>query len=135
MGKFIKYQLPACLWAILIFILSSIPRLSPPMIRVGFVDKIYHFLEYFIFGFLLARLFLSMSTQGRERQAILATVALGVFWGGTDEIHQAFVMGREASWMDFLADVVGVLCGSTLVWWRLRRRMQAQAQGHSRRGK
>ena len=135
MDKFIKYQLPACLWAILIFVLSSMPRLSPPLIEVEFADKIYHFLEYLIFGFLSARLFLSMSSQGRERQAVLISIALGIFLGGTDEIHQVLIISRKASFMDFLADVAGVLSASILVWWRLKRRMRAQVEEYPRRKK
>jgi len=128
MGRFAKYQLPACLWAILIFVLSSIPRLNPPQVGVRFEDKFYHFMEYLIFGFLLARAFLNMSAQGRERKAIITAAALGIFWGMTDEIHQAFVHGRDASFLDFLANVAGVLFISALVWWRVRKRRVPQSE-------
>lgn len=126
MGRFIKYQLPACLWAILIFVLSSIPRPFTPLVRVISADKFYHFMEYLIFGFLLARALLSMSAQGKEHKAILAAAALGIFWGMTDEIHQSFVHGREASALDFIADAVGVLVIVAVVWWRGRKKTVAQ---------
>jgi len=135
MGKFIKYWLPACLWAILVFVLSSIPRLSTPPIGVKFADKFYHLVEYLIFGFLLARAFLSMSAQGREHKAILAAAALGIFWGMTDEIHQAFVPGRDASFLDFFADAAGVLFVSAFIWWKMKRKTPTQVTGHSRRRK
>jgi VanZ family protein len=120
MGRFVKYQLPACLWAILIFILSSIPRLPTPKLGVGFVDKFAHFAVYLVFGFFLARAFLSMSAQGREQRAISMAAALGIFWGMIDEVHQAFVPGRESSLLDFLADAAGVLSILAVMWWRRR---------------
>jgi VanZ family protein len=123
MRRFVKYQLPACLWAILIFVLSSIPRLPPPPVGVRIGDKIYHFVEYLIFGLLLARAFLNLSAQGKERKAIITAAALGIFWGMTDEIHQLFVHGRDASFLDFLSDAAGVLFISTLFWWRVKRRI------------
>jgi VanZ family protein len=120
MGRFIRYQLPACLWAILIFALSSVPRLPPPP-EMRITDKIYHFVEFFIFGFLLARVFLNMSAQGKEHKAVFLAAALGIFWGVTDEIHQAFVPGRDACAWDVLADAVGVLSVSALIWWRRKK--------------
>lgn len=123
MRRFVKYKLPACLWTILIFVLSSIPRLRPPQMGVRIGDKIYHFVEYGIFGLLLARAFLSMSSQGREHRTIIMAAALGIFWGMTDEIHQLFVTGRDASFLDFLSDAAGVLFISTLVWWRVKRKI------------
>jgi VanZ family protein len=120
MGKFVKYQLPACLWAILIFILSSIPRLSVPQLGVVFADKIFHFVVYLILGLLLVRAFLHTGAPGREQRAYLAAAILGVFWGLTDEVHQAFVRGRDASVYDLLADAAGVLCVVGAMWWRRR---------------
>jgi len=122
MARFIKYQLPACLWAILIFALSSIPRPLPPPMGVKVADKLYHFIEFFIFGLLLARAFLSIASQGKEHKAVLVAAALGIFWGAVDEIHQAFVPGRDASFLDALADGVGVLFISAIMLWMVGRR-------------
>lgn len=122
MGRFIKYHLPACLWAILIFALSSIPRPQPPSMGVKVADKLYHFMEFFIFGFLLARAFLSIASQGKEHKAVLVAAALGIFWGVVDEIHQAFVPGRDASFFDAFADAAGVLFISAIMLWKVGRR-------------
>ena len=135
MGRFIKYQLPACLWAILIFALSSIPRPLPPPMGVKVADKLYHFLEFFIFGLLLARAFLNIASRGKEHKAVLVAVALGIFWGVVDEIHQVFVPGRDASFLDVVADAVGVLFIMVLFWWRVKRRLRTQGQENPRRRK
>ena len=121
MGKFIKYQLPACLWAVIIFISSSLPRLRTPDVGLSFADKIIHFAVYLILGLLLARAFQPARAQGRERRAFITAAALGVFWGLADEIHQAFVPGRIASLYDFAADAFGVLFALGVIWWRGRR--------------
>jgi VanZ family protein len=39
----------------------------------------------------------------------------GLAYGATDEFHQAFVRGRTPDWVDWSADVVGVLIGYALV--------------------
>lgn len=135
MGRFIRYHLPACLWAILIFWLSSMPRPLPPPMGVRVTDKLYHFMEFFIFGLLLARAFLSIASQGKEQKAILVAAALGIFWGVVDEIHQAFVPGRDASFFDVLADAAGVLFIMVLFWWRVKRRLRTQGQENPRRRK
>ena len=67
MGKFIKYQLPACLWAVIIFISSSLPRLQTPDVGLRFADKIIHFVVYLILGLLLARAFQPTRAPGKER--------------------------------------------------------------------
>jgi len=131
MNRFVKYQLPACLWAGLIFVFSSIKRLPAPQLGVNFADKIGHFIVYLIFGFLLVRASLSISARGKEKRAILLAAALGILWGIVDEIHQAFVPGRDASFLDGVADAAGVLLISFVILWRVKRR--SRVQGDSRR--
>jgi VanZ family protein len=46
-------------------------------------------------------------------------VALGVAYGASDEVHQAFVPGRSADPADWAADALGVLAG-TFAYARLR---------------
>ncbi len=42
-------------------------------------------------------------------------VLVGMLYGLTDEVHQIFVRGRSPDWADWVADVIGVLCGYLLV--------------------
>ncbi len=44
---------------------------------------------------------------GRE----LTAVAIGIAYAVTDEVHQAFVPGRQGAVLDVLVDAVGVLVG------------------------
>jgi len=67
-------------------------------------DKFLHFLAYFGLAGLA-------TTALRHRRAIiLATLALIAF-GGALEILQAFT-GRDAEWLDEVANSIGVLTGA-----------------------
>ena len=97
---------PVVVWAGLIFALSSVPGLTTGL---GLWDlvlrKLAHLLEYAVLGALLFR------ALGREPLA----VALGAAYAVTDEVHQAFVPGREAAPVDWLIDTVGVVAGVILL--------------------
>ncbi len=98
--SFVRYQLPACVWAALIFFVSSLSRVPTPTRGLLSWDKAAHFGEFAIFGLLLVRAF-----RGRLVPALL----VGVGWGALDEIHQLFVAGRSSSVYDVMADAVGVI--------------------------
>jgi VanZ family protein len=122
MRKFLTFHLPALLWAVLIFIFSSIPQLTPPPVGFQISDKIYHFLEFGIFGWLLVRSLTKLYPSHQWRAGVALAALLGILWGGLDEVHQAFVPGRDASVLDGLADAAGVAAVSAALWWRMRRR-------------
>ena len=96
---------PVVAWAALIFVLSGIPGLSSGLGAWDVVlRKLAHLVEYAILGALLLR------AVGREP----AAVALGSLYAVTDEVHQAFVAGRQGSPLDWLIDTVGVVAGVVL---------------------
>ena len=99
--------LPVLAWAALIFALSSIPDLGTGL---GGWDlalrKAAHLAEYAILGALLARALLGTTS----RWTWLAWLA-GAAYAATDELHQHFVPGRQASVLDIVIDAVGVAVG------------------------
>jgi VanZ family protein len=104
---------PVVLYAILIFIGSSIPGEDVPR-QLGLHDKIIHATEYAGFAFLLARAF----GWRRWWLAILAAVLFGV----SDEFHQTFTPHRSGNDLgDMTADAVGSTIGA-VAWMLLRRR-------------
>jgi VanZ family protein len=112
MNRFLRLHWPSIAFACLIFAISSIPALKSPDLGISFEDKIYHFLEYAGFGFLLQR---GMEKSGgRSLKRILFISLLGTVYGASDEIHQLFVPGRRCDPSDFLADAAGVLIGQAL---------------------
>lgn len=72
-------------------------------------DKLAHFGEYFIFGWLLARCF---DHEGwPARKLFFWTLVFGIGLGMLDEFYQGFVPGRERDAFDLLADTIGVFAG------------------------
>jgi VanZ family protein len=106
----LTHWLPVVLWAGVIFALSSIPSLGTGL---GTWDVILrkgaHMTEYAVLAVLLVR------ALGREAPSL----ALGVLYAASDELHQAFVRGRHASPIDVAIDTVGLLIG-LLAWRRTR---------------
>lgn len=93
------YRLPAVCWAIAIFVASSMSHVPTPDMGILTWDKTLHFTVFGILGFLVLR----AVPYGRGWAALIT-----IGWAGLDEIHQAFVLGRNASFYDFLADMVGI---------------------------
>ena len=49
----------------------------------------------------------------RPPQTLALAVVLAMLVAGADEFHQIWLPGREASWVDWLADVAGIALGLT----------------------
>ncbi|MFZ3059382.1 MAG: VanZ family protein [Candidatus Methanoperedens sp.] len=95
-------------YAILIFYLSAqepegipVPQLFPHQ------DKVMHLGEYIPFGWLSLKAFIPLTPA-----AFLASMGFSLAYAASDEMHQSFVPGREMSFMDWLADAVGILISS-----------------------
>ena len=122
MAPFWRYQFPAIAYAILIFILSSIPHGVPP-VGIAYEDKWIHLIEYGAFGFFIARALWHQTrwTQGKKFFFFWAVV-LGILYGISDEFHQYFVPGRFADYMDAFADAIGSLMGALVFRWYILRK-------------
>lgn len=97
---------PAAVYALAIFVASSIPAQSlSGLSSLWDFDKLLHGIAFAGFAALLMR------ALGRFWPA----VALAAAWGGLDELHQHFTPGRSSDVKDFLADVAGALVGAFLV--------------------
>lgn len=90
-------------YAVLIFHLSSRETIpAPPLFPHQ--DKVMHLAEYAPFGWLSLKAFMPATPVG-----LLASVGFSLAYAASDEMHQSFVPGRDASIMDWLADAVGIL--------------------------
>lgn len=103
---------------VLILILLLGPATSIEQSQPGF-DKVAHFVAFSLLLWSGGVLF------SRTRRVTLAVVAVAM--GGGSELLQGLV-GRDADWLDFLADTAGVAVTLT-VWaaWRGFRPRQARA--------
>ena len=96
---------PAILYLIVIFMVSAIPAAD---IRPFTDDRIAHFVEYFILGGLLLIAAASFGPIDRSVKLVGAAWMFGALFAISDEVHQKFVPGRQASWNDVLFDVLGL---------------------------
>jgi VanZ family protein len=103
-------SMPAYVWLLLlcgycglIFWLSDQSQLLVPYV-FGMQDKLIHAAAYAVMAFLFWQ-----AWRGRLSLHLLAvlTVIFCSLFGVTDEWHQSFVVGRDASVFDWLADTLG----------------------------
>lgn len=126
------WRILALAWMATIFLLSSQPSLPTPDLFDG-QDKIEHFLAYGLLGILLSRS-LGIVKHGAWKQVILVT-ALTTLYGISDEFHQSFVPGRDASSWDVLADGMGALMAAVMLSWKDRGRGRiVQCRSAARQG-
>ena len=111
-NRWVKYSLPSWLYAIMIFIFSSVPHLSLPPIAGHWTDKLVHFIEYAIFGWLLARSFRHSASVDFQKNFLVFAVITGTLYGLLDECHQLFVPGRLFTLSDLSADFIGSFLGA-----------------------
>jgi VanZ family protein len=111
-NKFL-YWLPAILYMLLIFILSSFPAPEPlRKVPIIYDIKLVHIVEYGVLS-LLYTFALQNTTTLNYKQILWTSVFLTVAYGITDEIHQYFVPQRTCK----LSDVLGNLLGALLFQW------------------
>lgn len=85
-------------WIVIIFVLTGYPRLEVPKLRQFPVDKVYHFIVFFIMGLLAARL---MRAKGFFLLGI--TVVL------LAELQQLVIPGREFEPFDIAAGILALI--------------------------
>ncbi|MGB5872722.1 MAG: VanZ family protein [Bacteroidota bacterium] len=128
-SRFLHNQLPAIVWALLIFSSSSIPSLAPTFPKDAPVDKLIHFVVFFVLAWLVYR---ALAHQSRftllQNNAKIFTIITGIAYGVFDEVHQLFVRGRTSELLDVTADAAGVI-GFVLVAWLLERRGRSPDAG------
>ena len=101
----------------LIFYASSLTAV--PSLPGGLTDYLGHFIGYAILATLLLRAFARMKWESvTTRTGAFAWIA-SVAYSLTDETHQMFVPGRNASVADLVADALGAAC-AVLVWLAVR---------------
>jgi len=104
--------LPAILWAGLIFVASSQPA---PSIGgdVPFLGLLENFAHALVYGVLAVWLALAAPRRGgwvELRPPAVAAILLAVLlYGASDEWHQSFTPGREATALDVVTNVAGAV--------------------------
>jgi len=86
------------LWIVVIFVLTGYPSLKTPKIGEFPIDKLYHFIFFFILGVL----------EFRILSAYLFFL-LGFGVAVTTEVRQLFIPGRDFEILDIAAGVLGLV--------------------------
>ena len=103
--------LPPLAYMVLIFVLSSESR-PMPVVTEHVWDKLLHFVEYGVLGWLFYR---ALRGEGLGWAAAFVAAALATGgYGASDEWHQSFVPLRDANTRDWLTDVLGGAIGAAL---------------------
>ncbi len=122
MITFIKYHLPAILYAALIIVVSSTPNLTPPSVGIVGLDKLAHFFEYAILAVLVFRSISHLSTRMRPGLVFLLSMLFVAIFALFDETFQAYIPGRHSDVYDIVFDLLGSLLILGYLWYRNRRR-------------
>jgi len=112
-----RYPVPLVVWALLIFIGSSIPAASFPNSPIFTYDKALHAGVFFVFALLTER-----ALRHHARYHFLAlhsrsiTLLIAIVYGALDEFHQWFVPGRIPDVFDLIADTAGAVLFLIVLW-------------------
>lgn len=121
------------LWMLVIFILSSLSTVpKAPSLSAEITAIAGHLVAYAVLSILI---FFGLGTAFRDvsRRAFWAFV-LSVLYGVSDEIHQSFVAGRDASVFDVMADATGAILGLLALYLISRIRNQLPDRPHGAGG-
>ena len=79
-----------------------------------------HIMEYAILYLMAARTFAPARSSVSRRGLVLTALVFCILYSLSDEIHQAFVPGRNADGWDMAADAAGAIIGMAgRYWWRM----------------
>ena len=92
------------LYVVIIFLLSSTPPSIAESIQINGLDKIIHFIEYFILGIIL------MNTK----HIFVKQYYLIIFIPIIDEYIIQNYVGRNVDLFDFIANILGLIFGVKL---------------------
>ena len=118
----LTYHVPMILYACIVIAVSSIPNLKTPSVEFFAVDKLAHFIEYAIFGFLTFRSFSHLREGIRVNLALLLSILFLSVFAMIDEYHQRFIPGRQADVADVATDLLGAVLVIVFLWLRLHRK-------------
>ena len=100
-------------WAIMIFVLCTLPPGNFHSVRIPYFDKIAHFGIFFVQSLLLS-LLLNFQTRKSYIRIILLSTLLAFVYGGLIEILQSKFFNRSGEILDLIADILGAFTGAMI---------------------
>ncbi len=102
--------LTAIIGAVLIFYISS-RTFQPTEGGFSLTPIVYHFYAFFL---LSAFILISILKGKIKKKKIIIGIAIAIFYGISDEIHQLFVPGRSFSLFDIMINSTGIIFAAIL---------------------
>lgn len=124
--KLSSFYAPWLLFMAFLFWASSLPGTGVPQAAP---DYLLHASAYFVLGLLTVRAFARGLSNPRSTWLLVGAVGFSLLYGVSDEFHQSFVPGREASLRDVAFDGLGALVAASAigVFWRWQKRTGARS--------
>ena len=104
------------IWAIVIFVLCSIPGDDLPqasMIQIPHFDKMIHFGLFFIMGIFLISELRYQTKLSRMSIALIVFAAIAIYGGVIELLQEKYFINRSGDFWDLCADAAG---GATSVF-------------------
>ena len=114
--------IPAVVYVGLIFAISSIPGSLHGVITFRVFDKVAHAVEFTGLGLFLMVAFRGTLPKADIKHVVLLVLVAGLGIGVLDELYQHLVPGRAVEFLDWVADTLGVMVGTTLALLHYRRK-------------
>ena len=113
----INIKLLIVIWLVVIFILSTLSGSSfnkIPTFKIPHLDKIIHFIMYFILQFIVvAEYYKNSANKYKPAKFFTLSILFSITYGGIMEILQEYIFtSRTGSLADFLANSIGAIIGS-----------------------
>lgn len=109
--KQILLRIPALLVTLTSWVLSSQSSL-PKVVSIFSYDKFLHFASFAFLAFCWALWFTPKQWKEHPVRCILLVLTIIGVYGAIDEYHQSFTPGRDMSFYDWIADMIGAFFGS-----------------------
>ena len=118
MRSFLYYHLPLIAYGAIILMVSSIPNLKSPELRILAADKVAHFLEYALFALLAHRSISHYKGEARYNLTFYLSFSLLALFAFFDEFLQHWTPGRTPDPLDYLSDLIGGTIVLLYLRWR-----------------
>lgn len=112
----------AVIFAAVVIALSSLPGPSLPDLGGFSLDKVLHFSQYAVLGYLVTRGWGPGRDPGSSSTGSWLLGILLLCFAALDEFHQKWIPGRSVELLDWLADACGVTTSFFIAIWVNRHR-------------
>ena len=112
--KSLNFKLLGILWTLTILILPFLPNKTFPKVEIWSPDKLVHIFIYMVLAILFG-MSIYQNHQKINRKLFVLYIIGCISFGWLIEIFQPILTDRYYEFYDIVANIVGVVIGSTIV--------------------